>query len=290
MIWLTLRQHRSELLIAGVVVGTCVVALAISGLLIAHDYSVLSLQCFGRLATAQCDSSSFYNKWQAVSQFPVVMNIFPVLAAMFFAAPLVAGEIEAGTLHLVWSQSITRTRWIASKTALIIGGGILVGGSLSLAVSWWRQPFDELAGTRMATLSFDQEGIVTVTIFFFALSLGLAASAVLRRTLPAIAIVVLVFSIVRVGVAVLAPHLMPSVTWLPTEGSIPPAGLVVAQWPVNIVCPPGSSVGQVCQVDAVSVVTDAYFWRLQMLEGAIYAFLGLLFVWVTMYWVRRRID
>ena len=166
------------------VVSTCVLALAISGLLIAHDYSVLSLQCSGRLATAQCDSSSFYYKRRAVSQFPVVMNVFPVLAAMFFAAPLVAGEVEAGTLHLAWSQSITRTRWIASKMALVIGEGILVGGCLSLAISWWRQPFDELAGTRMATLSFDQEGIVTVTIFFFALSLGLATSAVLRRTLP----------------------------------------------------------------------------------------------------------
>jgi hypothetical protein len=264
--------------------------LAISGLLIAHDYSLIRLQCSGGQATISCDPSVFYAKWRAISQVPLVMDLFPILGAIFIAAPVVAGEIEAGTLDLVWTQSITRTRWIASKTALIVGEGVVVGIGLSLAISWWRQPFDELDGTRMASLSFDQEGIVTVTIFFFALSLGLAASAVLRRTLPAIAIVLLLFSIVRVSVPLLVPHVMPAVTAVATEGTILPAGLLVAESPVNIPCPSGSLQGQVCQVDEISVITDAYFWRLQMSEGAVYVILGLVFVWVTFYWVRRGIG
>lgn len=206
---------------------------------------------------------------------------------MFFAAPLVAGEIERGTHHLVWTY-VPRTRWMARKTGLIIGVGILVGAALSVLISWWRQPFDDLAGTRMATLSFEQEGTVTVTVFFFVLSVGIAASALLRRTLPAIGVLILVFAVVRLSVALLVPHLMPTVTALPTGNAIP-AGLTVAQWPVSVQCPPGSPVDQVCEVDAVSVVTDAYFWPLQLLESAIYAFLGVTLLWVAFYWVRRRI-
>lgn len=285
---MTLRQYRTELLVAGVVLGICGLALGITGPLIHHDYSALNVDCQSRLATTQCDPSQFYGRWAMVAQFPVVFLLFPVLAGMFFAAPLVASEIEAGTHHLVWTQSVTRTRWLATKAGLVVGPGILVGAGLSLFLSWWRQPFDELAGTRMDTLTFDQEGLVTATIFLFAISLGIAAGAVLRRILPAIAVFLLIFSVVRVSTALLVPHLMPAVTALPTEGPIP-AGLAIARWPVNVPCPQGSPDEHACQVEAISVVTDAYFWRLQLLESGIYATLGAVLLWVAFYWVRRRI-
>ena len=36
-------------------------------------------------------------------------------SGVFWGAPLVARELEAGTHRLVWNQSVTRTRWLAIK-------------------------------------------------------------------------------------------------------------------------------------------------------------------------------
>ena len=34
---------------------------------------------------------------------------------MFWGAPLLAREFETGTFRLAWTQSVTRTRWLAVK-------------------------------------------------------------------------------------------------------------------------------------------------------------------------------
>ena len=44
--------------------------------------------------------------------------IVPALVGVFFGAPLVARELEAGTYRLAWTQSVTRVRWLAVKLAL----------------------------------------------------------------------------------------------------------------------------------------------------------------------------
>ncbi len=43
--------------------------------------------------------------------------IVPALVGVFFGAPLVARELEAGTYRLAWTQSVTRVRWLAVKLA-----------------------------------------------------------------------------------------------------------------------------------------------------------------------------
>ena len=41
--------------------------------------------------------------------------VVPAVIGIFWGAPMIAREIEAGTYRLVWTQSITRTRWLVSK-------------------------------------------------------------------------------------------------------------------------------------------------------------------------------
>ena len=47
-----------------------------------------------------------------------VVLVLPALIGLFWGAPLIARELEAGTHRLVWNQSITRTRWLAVKLGL----------------------------------------------------------------------------------------------------------------------------------------------------------------------------
>jgi hypothetical protein len=47
---------------------------------------------------------------------------------------MVARELETGTHRPAWSQSVTRTRWLATKLGL--SALAVAVGALSLAVTW----------------------------------------------------------------------------------------------------------------------------------------------------------
>ena len=73
------------------------------------------------------------------------MLVLPALIGLFWGAPLIARELEAGTHRLVWNQSVTRTRWLAVKLGLLGLAAIAAAGLGSLAVDWWSDPLDKAA-------------------------------------------------------------------------------------------------------------------------------------------------
>jgi ABC-type multidrug transport system fused ATPase/permease subunit len=109
---------------------------------------------------------------------------------------LLARELETGTQRLAWTQSVTRTRWLATKVAVTSAAAILVTGLYSFAFTWWSQPLDQF-DDRIGTANFAQRGFVPIAYALFALALGLLAGAVLRRTLPAMAVTIVGFGVVR---------------------------------------------------------------------------------------------
>ena len=46
-------------------------------------------------------------------------------------------ELEAGTQRLAWVQSVTRTRWLGVKLAVIGAVGVGLTALMSLAITWW---------------------------------------------------------------------------------------------------------------------------------------------------------
>src|ERR1035437_8616701 len=57
--------------------------------------------------------------------------VIPGIIGVFWGAPLVARELEAGTFRLAWTQSVTRTRWLVIKLAVIGLASMAVAGLLS---------------------------------------------------------------------------------------------------------------------------------------------------------------
>jgi hypothetical protein len=125
----------------------------------------------------------------------VLVLVAPGLIGMFWGAPLVAREFEEGTFRLAWTQSVTRTRWMAIKLAVVGLAGMAAAGLLSLVVTWWSGPLDRTDLNQFAT--FDQRGIVPVGYAAFAFTLGVLAGALIRRTLPAMFVTLAVFVAVR---------------------------------------------------------------------------------------------
>ena len=64
----------------------------------------------------------------------------PALIGACWGAPLVARELETGTFRLAWNQSVTRTRWLAVKLAVVGLTTMAVTEGLSLMQAWWAAP------------------------------------------------------------------------------------------------------------------------------------------------------
>ncbi len=137
------------------------------------------------------------------------MLAIQVLTGIFWGAPLLARELENGTYRLVWTQSITRTHWLATKITLVGLASIAVAELLSVMVSCWFSPIDEVNMKRLAQGVFDERGIVAIGYAAFAFALAVTAGALIRRTLPAMAATLIAFVGVRLIVTYwLRPNLI----------------------------------------------------------------------------------
>ncbi|HEV2239090.1 MAG TPA: ABC transporter permease subunit, partial [Ktedonobacterales bacterium] len=173
-----------------------------------------------------CDAltGTFRGQFGGASFLLLTLTVLPALAGMFFGAPLVAREMERSTYRLAWTQGVTRQRWMLAKVATVMVGTLLLAATLSLLLMWWRGPLDQVAGDRFAT-GFDLEGGAPVAYALFAVALGIAAGALARRTVPAMAMAFVGFVMVR-GVVefALRPRYVPPVARIsdPTQGNPTP--------------------------------------------------------------------
>ena len=73
---------------------------------------------------------------------------------------------------MVWTQSVTRTCWLAVKLALIGFSSVVVAGLMSLLVTWWSSPIDRVKLNRLDAVWFGVRGITPIGYALFALALG----------------------------------------------------------------------------------------------------------------------
>ena len=168
--------------------------------------AMVAIAVVAAVAAFACRDSTTLRLWLGV----LVVTV-PAILGMFCGAPLVAGELEDGTFRLAWTQSVTRTRWLAARLVVTGLASMAVAGLLSLVVTWWASPLDR-AGMNVFG-SFDERGIVPVGYAAFGFVLGVAAGALVRRTLLAMFMTLVVFIAVRIAFRTWArPVLFPQLT------------------------------------------------------------------------------
>jgi len=223
MSWLTWRQYRFQLGVAAALLAALAVLLLVTGLQAASQYHSAIAAC---AATHSCTNQGGLFLGNRAVGFLVIMTLgTPVLAGLFWGAPLVAAELETGTAQFAWMQSITRRRWLAVKASWMLLAAAVWGGLISALVTWWSGPNNALHLDAFNPGRFDIMGLVPVAYALFAMALGIAAGALLRRTLPAMAVTLAGFIAVRAVIALwLRPHFMSAVTttYSVIRGSTPP--------------------------------------------------------------------
>jgi len=143
-------------------------------------------------------TQSFLGRDHLLRDLSLAVILVPLLVGMFWGAPLVAREMETGSYRLAWTQSVTRSRWVATRLTVVGVACMCVAGLYSLLVTWWSSPFDTINDNPFSL--FDLRDIVPIGYAAFAFALGVSAGVLIRRTLPAMATTLVAFAGVRVAV------------------------------------------------------------------------------------------
>jgi ABC-type transport system involved in multi-copper enzyme maturation permease subunit len=227
MIRLTWLQFRAQAVTAAAALAAFAVLLAATGPHLASMYAASGLSSCqgggcGQLATTYLQELKADGaEWLYVISVAGIL-LAPAVIGLFWGAPLIAHELETGTSALVWTQSVTRTRWLAVK--LTVGGlaAMAVTEGLSLMQAWWAAPIGRAVGHgaggssfitmgQFSSLVFATHGITPLGYAAFAFTLGVTAGALIRRTVPAMAVTLAVFAAVQIAMPLwIRPHLIPA--------------------------------------------------------------------------------
>jgi ABC-type transport system involved in multi-copper enzyme maturation permease subunit len=224
MIWMTWRQFRAQAITAGAILLVMAIALGISGAGLAADFNGAGLNA----CHASCgqEASNFLSALRGSGYQKLfyggigVMYLAPALIGLFWGAPLIARELETGTYRLAWNQSVTRGRWILGKVGLGGLASVAVAGLLSLMITWWASPINTASSygsgsspvsSRMEPLVFAARGVAPLGYAAFAFTLGVTLGVLLRRTIPAMALTLVLFAAVQFLMpALVRPNLLPA--------------------------------------------------------------------------------
>ena len=224
MIRLSLLQFRTQAVIAVAAIAVYAALLAATGPHLASIYAADGLNsCHGScLSPATYFAASLIRSPYSVLWLLSlgIILLAPAVIGLFWGAPLIARELETGTAALAWNQSVTRTRWLAVKLA--VGGltAMAVTEALCLMQTWWAAPISQAAvdgasvgpaQSRFTQLNFAAHGITPLGYAAFAFTLGVTAGALIRRTIPAMAVTLAIFAALQVAMPLwVRPNLAPA--------------------------------------------------------------------------------
>jgi hypothetical protein len=234
MTWLTWRQFRVQAITAAAALAAFAILLAATGPHLASLYTTSGL---GGCKPASCENLaiSFLAQLSNAGTYSVldllgvmIILLAPAVIGLFWGAPLIARELETGTSALAWNQSVTRTRWLAVKLAVVGLAAMAVTEALCLMQAWWAAPIGRAVGqlgsthftlqgpfgfilTRFSPLAFATHGITPLGYAAFGFALGATAGTLIRRTVPAMAVTLAIFAALQVAMPLwIRPHLFPA--------------------------------------------------------------------------------
>ena len=296
MTWVTWRQHRLE----GLWSLAFGAALAAAIGFVAYELHAASCTVAGGYCFTNDPLGQLAQGLVEINLYTYALVVLPALAGAFIGCPLVAREIENGTHRLAWTQGVTRLRWLTVKLVLVFAPLLAIAaaaGILEIVL------LDQRGPDVNHWAVFDQQAPMTVASTLFALALGVAIGAVVGRSVPAMAVTLVAFVVVRIGIAEIARPLYRSPLAYTTHDmstfNSPPQGYPTAWW----IDQPSfyDSAGRLLSNGGPQYArTTAYaiqhfqpgdrFWLFQSVESAILAGLAAILIAFAIYWVTRRVS
>jgi hypothetical protein len=201
MTFLIWRLHRVHAIVSAVVIVAVAALIVPSGLAIANSYHHAVMNCsVNHVGCGDIAFTVFGSNGVFTSLVQDLAMAFPLVFGILWGAPLVAGQFEAGTEDFEWTQGVTRRRWVLANLGWALLAAAVWGGALAALFTWWRGPDNAVDGP-VKFIYFDIQGVAPIAYTVFAMALGIAAGALFRRVVPAIATTLVVFPAVRIATA-----------------------------------------------------------------------------------------
>jgi len=210
LIW---RLHRNQAYVAGAALAALTCLLVLTGIAMARDYHAFLATCGTTRSCGDATQLLFRGDGAITTLVDATMAV-PLLLGLFWGAPLLAPDFETGTHNLAWTQAVTRRAWLSRNVLWAIAGAAAWGAGTAILVSWWRGPQNAVGvPVRLATFTFDIQGIAPAAYSVFAVALGIAAGSIFRRVLPAMAVTFTAFAGLRFLIAEYArSHYLTAIT------------------------------------------------------------------------------
>ncbi|MFJ8960148.1 hypothetical protein ACIRG5_12245 [Lentzea sp. NPDC102401] len=185
LLWLAWRQHRATVVWTMTAIGLLGIGMVI----------------LSRMLRSPSTAPGELEQLTELANILLIAQILaPVLIATFWTAPAIAREHEQRTAVFVWTQDVKPAAWLTVKVAML-GGLTLVAaawtGVCSAQLARSIQSVEKSASLFESVL-FEASVPIQIGYSLFAFAIGLAASALLRRTVPAIGLSLGVFIAARV--------------------------------------------------------------------------------------------
>lgn len=201
MTFLIWRLHRAHAIVSAVVVVAVTALLVPSGIAIANSYHHAVMNCsVSHVGCGDIGNIVFGSNGAFTSLVQDLAMAFPLVVGILWGAPLVPGEFEASTEDFAWTQGVTRRRWVLTNLGWALLVAAVWGGALAALFTWWRGPDNAVDGP-VKFIYFDVQGVAPIAYTVFAMALGVAAGALFRRVVPAIATTIVVFIAARISTA-----------------------------------------------------------------------------------------
>jgi ABC-2 family transporter protein len=317
LVW---RQYRAQGAAALGLLAAFAALLVVTGVQMAAQWHTALAACTASRTCGGLENRLFLGS-HAVGFLVILTLIVPPVLGALCGTPLVARELETGTTQYVWTQAITRRRWLAVKSSWLLLAAACAGAVISGLVTWWSGPDNALQGDEFAFGRFDIMGVVPVAYAVFAVALGIACGAMLGRTVPAIGLTLACYLAVRLFIAqALRPHFLAAVThvyglmqnytppgaaWQIAAGTVTPSGQLVGMTNGTDIAPnvsaslvPASCAGSQravlsCMQSAgyrqfVTFQPASRYWAFQGIEAGIFVVLAAALIAVTFVVVSRR--
>lgn len=251
MIRFAWTRFRTQALVGAGVLAIVGAVMLVTGIQLNHAYYAAVAVCKQQGNCAHMFTYTFPSQGylDAGNELSALTLAVPGLIGMFWGAPLAAREFETGTFRLVWTQGVTRTRWLAAKLAIAGTAAVAAGELFTLMVNWWSSPLHkaQMSYTPFAAGSF-HAGVAPVGYAAFAFALGVTAGLLIRHTLPAMAVTLAVYAAVIIAFPIwVRPHLIPPVQTtstlsLASIANMPVGGLngQLSLVPGSAAAPPGA--------------------------------------------------
>jgi len=297
--WLIWRQNR--LALAVLALGTVVVV----AFLLRERFTVDDLDTrFKALgcttgfspscATVIQQQEALQGNWRTAM---LALMVLPALLGALLAAQPLAGDLEHGRHTMLWTQSVSPSRWLTHRLvwpALVL---TLVGTAISLTAGWgwdWSNPPLPLGSWDQGTASQTMAPVYPA-LMLTAFALGAAVCLLVRRTIPAVVATLGLYGGLMAAVQLLYPYLMPLRTvvhhggddLLPTDWIVSDGAVEAGRMIPYSQCGPSNCAAGNLTFEKFHPMTD--FWPMEYIETGVLVVLAAALTGLA-YWALRRLT